>query len=64
MPQESTLLNFIAQRNTMGLEDVATDALFFILSRSNSTHNGVTLVNRRVWFGLFAGIHRSDSLFH
>ena len=37
MPQESTLLSFIAQRHTIGLEDVATDALYFILSRSNST---------------------------
>ena len=36
MPQESTLLSFIAQRHTIGLEDVVTDALFFILSRSTS----------------------------
>ena len=35
-PQESTLLSFIAQRHTVGLEDVATDALFFILSHSTS----------------------------
>ena len=34
MPQDSTLLSFIAQRHTYGLEDVATDALAFILSRS------------------------------
>ena len=36
MPQEYTLLSFIAQRHTIGLEDVATDALHFILSRSSS----------------------------
>ena len=36
MPQESALLSFIAQRHTTGLEDVVTDALFFILSRSAS----------------------------
>ena len=36
MPQESTLLSVIAQRHTLGLEDVATDALSFILSRSSS----------------------------
>ena len=35
MAQESTLLSFIAQRHTIGLEDVATDALFFILSHSS-----------------------------
>ena len=34
MPQECTLLSFIAQRHTIGLEDVATDALCFTLSRS------------------------------
>ena len=36
MSKESTLLGFIAQRHTVGLEDVATDALYFILSRSSS----------------------------
>ncbi len=35
-PQEATLLSFIAQRHTIGLEDVATDALYFILSRSDA----------------------------
>lgn len=34
MSKESTLLSFIAQRHTFGLEDVATDALSFILCRS------------------------------
>ena len=34
MTDEQTLLGFIAQRHTIGLEDVATDALCFILSRS------------------------------
>ena len=34
MPNSDTLLSFIAQRHTFGLEDVATDALSFILSRS------------------------------
>ena len=31
-----TLLSFVAQRHSIGLEDVATDALFFILSHSAS----------------------------
>lgn len=34
MPNSDTLLSFIAQRHTFGLEDVATDALSFILCRS------------------------------
>ena len=34
MSDNQTLLSFIAQRHTIGLEDVATDALCFILSRS------------------------------
>ena len=42
MPQESTLLSFIAQRHTLGLEDVATDALFFILSRSTSAKEALS----------------------
>ena len=42
MPQESTLLSFIAQRHTIGLEDVATDALFFILSRSSSAREALS----------------------
>ena len=42
MSHESTLLSFIAQRHTMGLEDVATDALFFILSRSTSAREALS----------------------
>ena len=42
MPQESTLLSFIAQRHTLGLEDVVTDALFFILSRSTSAKEALS----------------------
>ena len=42
MTQESTLLNFIAQRHTIGLEDVATDALYFILSRSSSAKEAMS----------------------
>ena len=42
MPKESTLLSFIAQRHTIGLEDVATDALFFILSRSSSAREALS----------------------
>ena len=34
MTNDQTLLSFIARRHTIGLEDVATDALYFILSRS------------------------------
>ena len=34
MTGDQTLLSFIARRHTIGLEDVATDALYFILSRS------------------------------
>ncbi len=41
MPQESTLLSFVAQRHTIGLEDVATDALSFILSRSASARQAL-----------------------
>ena len=36
MTDNHTLLSFVAQRHTIGLEDVATDALSFILSRSDS----------------------------
>lgn len=36
MADNSTLLSFIARRHTMGLEDVATDALCFILSRCSA----------------------------
>ena len=37
MTYDSTLLGFTAQRHTIGLEDVATDALCFILSRSDAS---------------------------
>ncbi len=36
MTDESSLLSFIARRHTVGREDVATNALYFILSHSNS----------------------------
>lgn len=42
MSLESTLLSFVAQRHTQGLEDVATDALFFILSRSSSAKEALS----------------------
>ena len=42
MAEESTLLSFIAQRHTLGLEDVATDALYFILSRSTSAREALS----------------------
>ena len=42
MPQEPTLLSFIAQRHIMGLEDVATNALYFILSRSDATRKALS----------------------
>ena len=36
MTGNDSLLNYVAQRNTTGLEDAATNALSFILSRSDS----------------------------
>ena len=42
MTHEPTLLSFIAQRHTIGLEDVATDALSFILSRSASARKALS----------------------
>ena len=42
MPEEPSLLSFIAQRHTIGLEDVATDALFFILSHSTSAREALS----------------------
>ena len=42
MSQESTLLSFIAQRHAVGLEDVATNALSFILSRSASAREALS----------------------
>ena len=42
MSQESTMLAYIAQRHIVGLEDVATNALFFILSRSASARKALS----------------------
>ena len=42
MADESSLLSFIARRHTVGREDVATNALFFILSRSNSAKQALS----------------------
>ena len=42
MPQDSTLLSFIAQHHYTVLEDVATDALCFILSRSSSARKALS----------------------
>ena len=42
MADERTLLSFIARRHTVGREDVATDALSFILSRSNSARRALS----------------------
>ena len=42
MADKDTLLSFIAQRHAMGLEDVATDALRFILSRSDSARSALS----------------------
>ena len=42
MADNDSLLGFIAQRHTIGLEDVATDALFFILSRSTSARDALS----------------------
>ena len=42
MHQRDTLLSFIAQRHTIGLEDVATDTLSFILSHSVSARVAVS----------------------
>ncbi len=42
MTQESTLLSFIAQRHTTGLENVATEALPFILSRSATARQALS----------------------
>ena len=36
MMDNDSLLNYVVQRNTTGLEDAATNALSFILSRSDS----------------------------
>ena len=42
MADEGSLLSFIARRHTVGREDVATDALSFILSRSNSARRALS----------------------
>ena len=42
MADNASLLSFIARRHTVGREDVATDALFFILSRSNSARRALS----------------------
>ena len=42
MPQEPTLLSFVAQHHYTVLEDVATDALCFILSRSSSVREALS----------------------
>ena len=42
MVDEGSLLSFIARRHTVGREDVATDALSFILSRSNSAKRALS----------------------
>ena len=42
MADNDSLLGFIAQRHTIGLEDVATDALCFILSRSTSARQALS----------------------
>ena len=42
MNDNDTLLSFIAQRHTSDLEDVATNALFFMLSRSESARSALS----------------------
>ena len=42
MVDEGSLLSFIARRHTVGREDVATDALSFILTRSNSAKRALS----------------------
>ena len=42
MTDNNTLLSFVARRHTSGLEDVANDALFFILSRSESARSALS----------------------
>ena len=42
MPDERSLLSFIARRHTVGREDVATDALSYILSHSHSAKQAVS----------------------
>ena len=42
MVDEGSLLSFVARRHTVGREDVATNALYFILSRSNSAKRALS----------------------
>lgn len=50
MTDNDTLLGFIAQRHTIGLEDVATDALCFILSGSQAARGALSdFPGRRQW---------------
>ena len=42
LSENDTLLSFIALRHTQGLEDVATDALSFILTRSDSARGALS----------------------
>ena len=42
MIDERTLLSFIARRHTVSREDVATNALYFILSHSNSAKRAIS----------------------
>ena len=60
MTDDQTLLSFIARRHTIGLEDVATDALYFILSRSKIAlaalakflgdgHTSLPIANAQPW---------------
>ena len=42
MTDNDTLLNYVAQSNTTGLEDAATNALSFILSRSTSVRQALS----------------------
>ena len=42
MADERSLLSFIARGHTVGREDVATNALYFILSRSNSAKRALS----------------------
>ena len=44
MPDESSLLSFIARYHTYGREDVATDALSYILSHSHSARRIFRLI--------------------
>ena len=42
MTHDDTLLSYVARRRTSALEDVATNALFFILSRSDSARSALS----------------------